>query len=235
MSIAMLIAVPASAQEGAPPEPTRVELTAEDGLVLIGDFYTSASNQPQPALLLMHMYNGKRQDWQEWIAPLTAAGYNVLTVDLRGFGESGQRTNWELAQTDTQDWLDWLAEQTAVQEDRIGIIGASIGANLALVGCANNEACRTAVALSPGENYYDVEPMASIEAMGRRSILLVAAQLDRESATAVRAFDDGASSRTSVGLVLFSGTGHGTDLIRTKTILTPFVIDWLAQVLAVRS
>jgi pimeloyl-ACP methyl ester carboxylesterase len=136
-----------------PAQPVRIK--AEDGLPISGLFYPSTlRGQASPAALLLHQINGTKAQWQPLIPALLAEGYSVLAVDLRGFGETGGQINWKRAEADVATLLVWLRDQSGVDGDEIAIIGASIGANLALRGCASDTGCRVAVALSPGLDYF---------------------------------------------------------------------------------
>jgi pimeloyl-ACP methyl ester carboxylesterase len=147
------------AQDTVLAEPQRVEVAAEDGLMLVGDFYALATDTDVelPTVLLMHQNQSNRQSWEPLIGPLLEAGFNVLTVDLRAHGETGGARDWEAALEDVQTWLDWLREQPTVRDSGIATVGASIGSNLALVGCANDPTCVTAIALSPGVDYFGIQ------------------------------------------------------------------------------
>ena len=57
------------------------------GFTLVGDEYNIELNVQTPAILLMHMFQGNRHDWDAQIPALTSQGYRVLNVDLRGHGE----------------------------------------------------------------------------------------------------------------------------------------------------
>ena len=79
----LLITATAFAQDDTP-LPTAVTVTAEDGLVLAGDFYaTPETDGERPAVLLLHMLDSSRAAWNTLIVPLLENGYNVLAVDLR--------------------------------------------------------------------------------------------------------------------------------------------------------
>lgn len=237
--ILLLVLSPAAAQEAATPEadvtaeapvvtsePVRIEVTAADGVTLVGDLYNAERNIQTPAVLLMHMFGGSRRDWQPLIPALTGAGYRVLTVDLRGHGETGGRRDWQAAVTDVQTWLDWMHSQPSILPDKIAIVGASIGSNLALVGCANDDACVTAVALSPGLNYFGVTTSDAMEGLSRRSALLVASQTDSPSGDSVKTL--AALAEGEVGLQLYRGGTHGTLLLisQGKTLI-PLITNWL--------
>ena len=71
-----------------PPAPRDVtfsrRLTAP---ALKGTYYAAA--KPGPAVLLLHMCNTTRKSWEPLGPQLAAAGIHALSVDYRGFGESG--------------------------------------------------------------------------------------------------------------------------------------------------
>ena len=217
------------AQENAP---QRVELAAADGLTLVGDYYPVQAGSA-PAVLLLHMYGSSRRSWSPFIPALTGAGYNALAVDLRGHGETGGRNDWTAAQDDLLRWVDWLNTQPGVQTDHLAIIGASIGANLALVTCAAESACQTVAALSPGLDYFNGKPQSAVEeGLSQRSALLVASQLDRPSGQDVRTML--VNARGDPELRLYSGAAHGTNLFLTKSeSVTTLLLGWLAEYLPV--
>ena len=64
-----------------------VDLTAADGTKLKATYF--AAGKPGPGVLLLHQCNRQRKVWDELAQQLATAGINVLTFDLRGFGESG--------------------------------------------------------------------------------------------------------------------------------------------------
>lgn len=74
------------------------------------------------------------------IATLREAGFNVLTWDPRGFGESdgaAQVNSFEFEARDVQLILNWLSTQDAVQLDqpgdpRVGMVGVSYGGGIQL-------------------------------------------------------------------------------------------------------
>ena len=122
--------VPASQQ----PEPGRVvELTASDGTILKGSYFAAA--KPGPGVLLLHQSNRPRQSWDEVARQLAAAGINTLTLDMRGFGESGGTPNTKLTDEerakvramrpgDVDTAFQYLVAQPGVKREIIGVAGA---------------------------------------------------------------------------------------------------------------
>lgn len=218
------------------PTGTPVEVTASnDGLALKGEIFFPAESDGAllPAVLLMHQHNGRRRDWNPLIPTLLDAGYVALAVDLRGFGETGGPRGYSTAQEDTQDWLTYLQGVEGVDPARIATIGASVGSNLALVGCSTNEACVTAIALSPGLDYFSIKPEAELVEGGlsEKSALLITAQTDNQSVIGVRQMV--ANATGEIGLRLYTGGMHGTTMFLTDAdTLIPLIVNWLDEKLA---
>jgi pimeloyl-ACP methyl ester carboxylesterase len=229
--IAVLMIGSTVAQDQVQPEPQTVQVTATDGLKLVGDYYAAenASGKPRPAVLLLHIIGSNRHSWLPLIPSLLDVGYSVLTVDLRGFGDTGGEINWSAATADVQIWLDWLRDQPEVRPDAISIIGASIGANLALIGCGNDADCVTAIALSPGLVYYSLKP--DINQLNKRSTLLIASQNDQYPADSVKQMVNSASG--DIGARIYPGSVHGTHLFegsdKMRDGLIATMINWLDE------
>ena len=157
----------ASAQAQEATEIVEVLLFAEDGTVMMGYWYVAEGEDPTaPAVLLLHMLSGRAQDWLPLSDELALAGIHALAIDLRGHGESGGARDWTLAQRDVAKWWHWFAAHQEV--DAMAVVGASIGANLALLGCAEWADCRGAIALSPGLDYRGLQPQLALEGAAAR-------------------------------------------------------------------
>jgi alpha-beta hydrolase superfamily lysophospholipase len=206
-----------------------VQVEATDGLALVGDYYAVPADGDGRAVLLIHMLSSRRSAWEPLIPALNEAGYAVLNIDMRGHGDTGGRRDWVAAETDVQTWLDWLREQDGVRAEAVSIVGGSIGSNLALMGCANDAACVTAVALSPGLNYQGVEPKDSVvTGLSERSALLVASHRDSGSAVAVE--EMAADATGEIGLRLYTGSAHGTALFRERAeAVNALIVAWLDE------
>src|ERR671937_904941 len=83
----IVVAIFAAYAGAAQPAAREVDITAPDGTHLKGTYFAAA--QSGPAVLLMHMCIATRASWEPVARQLGAAGINALTIDNRGFGESG--------------------------------------------------------------------------------------------------------------------------------------------------
>ncbi|MGB7341566.1 MAG: alpha/beta fold hydrolase [Phototrophicaceae bacterium] len=221
----LLLVFVATAQEDVPVFET-VELDAADDLTLVADYYLPPVmvTDDAPAVILLHMLGGRRGDYDPLIPALLDAGFVVLNVDLRGHGATGGAQDWDLALDDTQLWFDWLGEQEIVSQ--VGIIGASIGSNVALLACDNDTDCVTTVALSPGIDYRGVMPADAL--INGLNALLIASHNDRASATAVRSFFSEATGYVSTRLYL--GNAHGTRLFANQLeSVSDAIVAWLDE------
>jgi pimeloyl-ACP methyl ester carboxylesterase len=214
-------------------EPTRVEIEASDGLMLVGDFYAASTedDEPVPAILLLHMLSSNRTAWEP-VLPVLVAEYQfaVLNIDMRGHGETGGSQEWTLAEADVQTLIDWLREQDGIDPDAVSIVGASIGSNLAIRGWSNDENVATAVALSPGLDYRGVTTANAVEIQPNRPIMLVASRNDFPSATAINDLYDLTSGYAAVRM--YDGNLHGTNLFRDEAItnyLAYAIAEWVDE------
>jgi pimeloyl-ACP methyl ester carboxylesterase len=226
MLVLTALAFPAAAQ-GAP-EPQRVEVAASDGLTLVGNFLPApedaAGDTGAPTVLLLHQFGASKASWGSLIPALHDAGYTILAVDLRGHGETGGSLDWPQAERDTQTWLDWLRQQSGVDEERLSIIGSSIGSNLALRGMANDERVVTAVAISPGLDYFGVTTQDAVEIIGQRPVLLITAQRDTQSSAGVKTL--AAVVQGDALIRIYRGGAHGVSLFSQADCI-PMIVLWL--------
>lgn len=208
----------------------RVEIEGIDGLKLVGTLYTPGdSPSPWPVVILLHMMWGNRSSWEDFAIQLTDAGYAVFTVDMRGHGDTGGELDWELAGNDLQQVWNYLGARPDIDEDRMAVLGASIGANLALVTGADNSNARTVVLLSPGLNYAGVETRDPLLTYGERPILIVASQEDTYAADSSGRLEEIALGETR--LVMYQGAGHGLHMFDREPGLADLIIDWLDEYL----
>jgi pimeloyl-ACP methyl ester carboxylesterase len=219
--------ISASAQ-GDLPEPQRIEVAAEDGLNLIGDYYTALDTAGErPALLLLHGMGGTRHNWEPLIGSLLDHGYHVLTVDQRAWGETGGARDMVAAIGDIAVWFDWLRTQRGVDGNRLATIGASWGTVPALAGCAADTGCVTTILVSPGD--FPLLNEALFETLSERSVLFVVGRSDVLRAARML-FD-----RTAGEAALYTyNTGlHGTAFFAPRSSYqgraTRLVLGWLDE------
>ncbi len=81
-----------------------VNFLTDDGVSIIGSYYSSPSNvvsnasssssTTTPTVILLHMLGKDRSTWNAFASTLSQKeGYAVLSIDLRGHGESVKQNN----------------------------------------------------------------------------------------------------------------------------------------------
>lgn len=197
-----------------------VQIEAADGKTLYGSYFAS-SQADGPALLLLHQLYTNRSSWDPLIPLLLDSGFKVLTVDLRGYGQTRGKIKWKAAQQDTLDWANWLTTQPGVTS--LALIGSSMGSNLALVGCTAVEGCAAVVAISPSLDYFGVKTADAVQA--GFPILVVYADHDTYPRQDMpEMLELGGDHITTIH---YPGRTHGMDLFSEYEDLGTQIVGWL--------
>src|SRR5436189_2736521 len=131
-----------------------VTMTAADGFALKGTLHSAGKIGPR--ILLLQQCNADRQIYDTLGTMLSAAGYNALTLDFRGFGGSKNAQYKDLASSrdkmpaDVDAALKFLSAQTLVNKTLLGVVGGSCGVHQAIQAARRHPEIRTLVLLSGG-------------------------------------------------------------------------------------
>ena len=201
-----------------------VDLKTEDKINIKGTFYKGSNNTH--SIILLHMLGRTRSDWNDFALELQKLGYNVLAVDLRGHVQSD--SSWRIFSD--SDFNKMILDVKAAKEflttkgirNNTVIIGASIGANVALKFAGQDDSVKAIVLLSPGLDYRGVK---TEEAMKKftKPILIVASENDAYAADSSKTLESLSKNST---LKIYSGARHGTDLFG-KTDVNKVIVDWI--------
>src|ERR1051326_8306679 len=124
-----------------------VDLAAPDGTHLKATYFAAARRGP--GLILFHQSNRTRASWDEVARQLAAAGIHTLTLDDRGFGESGGK-KWSV--DDIEPAFDFLVAQKQVDRHVIGAGGAgALGVHFAVETARRHPAEVKSLAMLSGE------------------------------------------------------------------------------------
>lgn len=229
--LACLLALAATPTRAA--QVQEVTFRTDDGVAIAGSLYLPA--RPGPAVLLLHALGRTREDWQPVATRLADAGFVALAIDLRGHGASGPLPEGTSLEDLTRMVADvkaaraFLATRREVVPNRIGIAGASIGANLAILFAAGDPTVRSLALLSPGIDYRGLRPEAALARYGDRPALLVSSQEDSYSTNSVRKLAKSGAGVREVKIL--NGAGHGTAMIDRQPDLAPALVDWFRRTL----
>jgi dienelactone hydrolase len=212
----------------------RVSIRTEDGVTLAATWY-EPSSRPGPAVILVHMLNRSRKEWDAVAQRLASEGIGALAFDLRGHGEStagpaaaaGQSEYAAMVQ-DVRAVRRYLAQRSDVQQSRVGVIGASIGANLAALEASADATIASLALLSPSVDYRGLRITEAVRKL-KRPILLVAGDDDPYASRSARELQkEGGGVRE---VLILNQAGHGTVMLSRDPSLTGALVDWFRRTL----
>ncbi len=216
-----------------------VALSAGDGTKLKTTFFPAS--KAGPGVLLLHQCNGQRKQWNDLARQLASAGINVLTMDLRGFGESGgipaAKATPQEARAQADKWagdidvaFQYLQSHPGVKRDVIGVGGASCGVtNSVQAAVRHPHEVKSLVLLSgnatlAGRKFIRETP--SLPLLG------AAAEDDefRPSIAATELIYD-ISPNPGKKFVHYATGGHGTDMFAVHPEFRGIIVDWFVTTL----
>lgn len=207
----------------------RVTFRTDDGLTLAGTWYEPAL-RPAPAVILIHMLQKSRRDWDQTAVRMAGDGLAVLAFDLRGHGESqGNPQDLQSMVQDVRAARRFVASRPDALPSRIGVAGASLGATLAALAAADDPAIASAALLSPSIDYRGLRIEPAIRKYGARPLLLVASDDDGYALRSVRDLQkSGGGVRETVVL---ARAGHGTSMLASEDDLGRRLLEWFRRTL----
>jgi dienelactone hydrolase len=151
------------------PSTKDVDIFAPDGIKLRATFFPAS--KPGPGVLLLHMCNTVRKSWEPVAKELSEKGINALTIDNRGFGESGG-PRFDLASPEVikqlnEKWpgdfesaYDFLIARPGVDKTRIAIGGGSCGVGNAVTLAERHSDIKALVLLAGGTDLAGINYIA---------------------------------------------------------------------------
>jgi len=212
----------------------RVTIRTEDGASLAGTWYEPGARQA-PAVILVHMLHRTRHDWDPVATRLASEGIGALAIDLRGHGESSGGIEGEDAADlsalvrDVAAARRYLASRSDVQQSRIGIAGASIGANLAVLAASADPSVASIALLSASLDYRGLRIETAMKKYGGRPALLVASDEDPYALRSARDLQKAGGGTRE--LLVLNHAGHGTTMFSRDSDLPRTLVDWFHRTL----
>jgi len=194
------------------------------------------TGNPAAAVILIHQGGSNRREWDVLVPKLLDQGYYVLAYDVRGHGESDPVDSLRKlfndpaqAPLDLQAAMHFLTALPGVDAQRIAVVGASIGANLAAMA-SSEMAVKTAVAIS-GKTAA-VYNLAGKTDLALRSVFYIAADGDqngRRAAWAKELFDRTAEPRRLE--IVTNSSRHGVGIFDDRPRVMQMILEWLQTTL----
>ena len=202
-------------------------IKAADGIDLKVTYFSPG--RPGPGILLLHQCNMDRHAWDGLAKDLADAGFHVVTLDYRGFGESGgdraQREKWP---GDADAAYAYLLAQKDVDKTRVAAGGASCGVTQSSDLATRHHEVRALMLLSglasdAAKAYLTATP----------AIPVFGAASDGDTSAAKGINEAVAASKNPHSTIkIYSGTEHGVPMFAKNAELEPMIVTWLKTQLA---
>lgn len=198
----------------------------DDGASLLGTLYRPTSgDRDLPGVILLPMYVETRQVWEPFARQLARRGFAVLTLDLRGQGESSGPPDWVRSIQDVRQVARTFADRQEVDGERLAVVGASNAANIALNAAADEPGIRTLILLSPGLNYRGIAANDALAKLEGRQIYVLASEADTIAGDWPFRMQEMARDR--VFLRAYPGDAHGSFLLTAQPGVLNEMARWL--------
>jgi dienelactone hydrolase len=217
-----------------------VDIAAPDGIRLRATFFSAG--KPGPGVLLLHMCNTVRKSWEPVANELSEKGINALTIDNRGFGESGgprfDGASPDVLKELNEKWpkdfdaaYDYLLAQPGVDKTRIAVGGGSCGVGNAVRVAERHPDVKTMVLLAGG---MDLAGINFIAHNPERPIFTAAAADDEYNPATLQLMqwfsDLAVNPRTKFSG--FKDGRHGTEIFGPHPELIHQIVAFLEDTLA---
>jgi pimeloyl-ACP methyl ester carboxylesterase len=171
--LASALGLATAVQAGAAgvPQGETVHFKTEDGIALTGTYFAPKEDHA-PGALLVHDAGADRGQLGDLAVTLNKQGFGVVSIDLRGHGESrsenldwtkldeaGQRSLWQLAPKDVDAGAKWLLERKEILPTNLSLVGYRSGCALVARHAERDEnvVSLTLLAPKPQDFGFDVQ------------------------------------------------------------------------------
>jgi pimeloyl-ACP methyl ester carboxylesterase len=205
-----------------------ISFRAPNGRMVEASLNESAQ-RPAPAVVLVGMLGHSRDDWQAIAQRLADARITTLAIDLPGAvapDDPGVLAAWS---DDIKGALIYLAGRAETRPGALGVLGASLGASLAVVAAAGDAQVRSLALISPTSDNRGLRIESALRQFGARPAYLVASRLDPYAARSVRELAKNPPGIREVQMAEVAA--NGTALLTKEPDLVRLVIEWFQRTL----
>jgi pimeloyl-ACP methyl ester carboxylesterase len=221
MSLLLAFATALALAAPGAPFPTDTTLTTTDGKTLAASVGVPPKGG-ENGVVFVHMAGRNREDWSPVAEKFYRQGLLVATIDLRGHGanvtgESAvtlSAADWSAMVEDVRAGVTELKKRGA---KKVALVGAEVGANLALLAAVDDPSVASLALLSPGLDYKGLVTGEAAKRLGARPVLYVASRDDAYGLRSATALDSVATGAHS--LQVFEAAGKGTKMFNREPTL----------------
>lgn len=199
-----------------------------DGCSINGSFLPPSKTDGY-CFVLLHGLGSDHHEWKKFSEALETAGWGHLAYDARGHGGSTADKDgnpvsyryfineWSKMAADLGNAVKFL-KRNRIDEGRIIIVGASLGANVALNYCAGNPAIPLLVLLSPGIQYASVRTPEVMEEYGDRGLIISASPQDAYAYRSSKMLMNRVKGKDKALFIDGEGSLHGAGILNAEKI-----------------
>ena len=227
--------------------PHKMTLVTADSLTEVAWFTPTTAREPAPLLIMLHMLGTDHTSFDPFIEAVrqfvdTSSSRplmpNLLTFDLRGHGESTRKGDTSLSYTSMsnenferipEDVYEMTRQVIAdypdiIDTSRIIVIGASIGANSAMLLTQYMPYINEVVLISPGEDYRGLKPADAFKAFDGMTYILTGSEdaYSNHSSQAIARL-----KMENWLLKIYPTDKHGTEIIKSDPRPVQIVLEWI--------
>lgn len=221
---------------------TEVQFLTDDGIKISASYeFPEGQSALLPAIILIHQGGSSRKEWVElslWNR-LLAEGYVILAYDVRQHGKSEKDEGalFDLFNNPARAPLDLLAAIQFLEQDkridstRIGIIGASIGANLACVA-ASSDKYHVKSVISISAKVSAVQSLSGMkEPVIPNNVFFLASKKEQNGLRGKWAHELFAKTTGKKKIEIAKGDKHGSFILRESKSLENSIVEWFKRTL----
>ena len=223
---------------------TEISFQTEDGWALHGKLRVPGNAAPGarvPGVVLVHGAQHDQETYYDLSRALAKKGIATLSYDWRGknrdltetrghYGVNLPAAERDKTHLDVKAAINYLAAQSSVNPNQIGVVGATLGTHFALVGAAGDARVKTMVMLS---QYALEDGTRRFLATTDIPIFFIASTEDRNTELGGLADFTAEAYRLSKNkyteFLLYDDAGRGSEMLERKEELEGMILRWFTE------
>lgn len=213
-----------------------INLLTSDKVNIYGELsLPKKMGESHATVILIHQGGSDHTEWSFIVPHLLNMNYVVFAYDVRGHGKSDKVTdiyalfnNPELAPQDLKAVIKYLKTKDYINDERIAVVGASIGANLANVAIAKL-GIKSAVAISGKTSA--VKKLSESEHLDMQSVFYISSnESNGERAKWAKELFNMTKPPHKISIISDSQL-HGVSILKEQPKVLIDIMKWLQETL----